>query len=452
MSGYGENGAYGEGDYKGEVVNSSTGGSSLLDGFPANKINYLTGACLRLGIRPDHGLGWSYYQNGERWLWPMPNIKPISIIDDNGHRRFLVMDEITGRYFEYPTRNGPTGSGMEESWRDKDSQYGGAEIPCYIKWKEYIGDREHMKVNHIEGHVNIRPNDENDRKRTGYTDKGYRDGFKVDYSVYKDGELDKHAETKDIPDNGDLIFDRKSEGYRVQPRFDTTTSSFKITGIDPYYIVKNAAGNRSQRVMTEGNHQLTYCDPIFWISRGDNPLLDRATAETCDGTYFNVEKGPDSKQSALLFATADNFSKVLPQNLTGNFTIQFAVNEMMLPLRICDFSIGNLEISIEENFVLRYNGMFDMYEQDLDTKGDSWIFIKISRHGKDLTISKNGTLLNTFRLSGIGTYGGLLTGMRDGVGSLFDFRIHNKAIDDNAFAYYYGDVVENEGKALLPIW
>ena len=449
MPGYGETGAYGEGSYKGEGISSQ---SSLLNGFPANKINYLTGVCLRLGIRPEHGLGWSFYKNGINWLWPMPNIKPISIIDDNGHRRFLIMDEITGRYFEYPTVDGPTGSGMVESWVDKESKYGGAEIPCYIKWKERTGDREHMKVNHIEGHVNMRPHKETDRNKSGYTDKGYRNAFGVAYSIYKDGELNKHAETKDIPDNGDLVFDRKSEGHRLQPRIDTTASSFKVPGIDPIYLIKDQAGNRSQRVMTEGNHQLTYCDPMFWISRGDSPLLDRATGELCTGDYFNVSKGPDSKESALLFSTNDSFSKALPHDLHGDFTIQFAVNELMLPVQICDFSTGNLEISIEENFVLRYNGMFDMYEQDLRTKGDSWMFIKVCRDGKEMTISKNGSILNTFSLTGMGTYGGTLTGMGNGIGKLFDFRIYNKVISDSAFTYYYCDVTENKGKALLPIW
>ena len=90
MPGYGDVAPYGDLDYKQDAVESFA---------IENKINAVTGRCLRLAIKEDQGQGYSIYKNAtvpEAWIWPEPQSVPITVYDNNNHARHLVLDERKG--------------------------------------------------------------------------------------------------------------------------------------------------------------------------------------------------------------------------------------------------------------------------------------------------------------------------------------------------------------------
>ena len=446
MGGYGTTGDYGTGLYKGEYQLS--GGVYQ---YPQNRINYLTGICLRLGIKPEHGLGWSYYENGVHWLWPEPNVLPIEVEDDNQQMRSLVLDERAGRFYEFPTRDGPAGSGLVATYLDKEDQYGGAEIPCKIIFPEQTGTREHEMLDHMESHAYLRPQKESDRNTGGHTVLGYRNAFEIDFGFYKMGELIEHVRSINIPDTGEIGMDRRTEAPRLSPFIETKTSSFKLVGIDNFYNQKDMAGSRTQKQMKEGTWQFEYSEPLLWYTRGYNPLLNRAKGTNFTGTFFTETTGPDQNSSSAIVLTAlDYLSDIITTNLSGDFTIQFSINAASYGFEIISSSTGAMRIyltAIGTDNHINFNDGVNIISQLLPWTNTNWATIKISRSGGDLLISQDGALLNTIPLTTIVTYGGTIRINTGGVLSIFDVSVFNKLISNEAFLYYYNDLINNHGDA-----
>jgi len=215
------------------------------------------------------------------WLWP--ETEPIEVVDDNGHQRFLCFDEITGRYWEFGTRDGPQGSGLTAIYLDKMTPYGGAEIPCDVRIKELTGPQEHRSLEHVENHWYIRPNKPENKGNPAYNAYGYRQAFYLDSYGYIDGIQTEKARTKEVPDNGDLCYDRKLDCRRLIMGFYTSTSEFKVAKADCYINVKDMAGIRSERTMKEWTWQAEVENMFLWVTRGYQPLLNRATNVLCTG-------------------------------------------------------------------------------------------------------------------------------------------------------------------------
>lgn len=74
---------------------------------------------LRYGISVDQGVGFSE-TSGYGWPTPEVGIGPQSIIDDNGLARSLVLDAVTGHFYDISCRLGPDNSGIERVRKDRE--------------------------------------------------------------------------------------------------------------------------------------------------------------------------------------------------------------------------------------------------------------------------------------------------------------------------------------------
>lgn len=442
MPGYGTVAPYGQLNYKQDTVDGSV--QSI------NRINKFTGKCIRYAVRPEQGQGFSFYENGDSWLWPEPLCPPRTILTRTGLDRHIVLDEITGKWYEVGTRNGPQGSGINAIYVDKDSSYGGAEIPCTIRARESRANLEHKKIEHLESHVRFRPNDEDNRNTTGHDANGYRSAFEVNFRLYKDGEQDFFAVSKGVDLNSDIVVDRRREGNRIQPEIATSTSEFKLVGWDSYYnILDKSTVNETSN---EQDWQDELSVPVLWVTRGPTPELNRASGVSLDGSYFSTISGPDGQDdSAISFSAADGLTGSL-SGLDGNMTVMFGIASGEPDV----LSIGPLTVSVVESmgvYSLRWNdGVNDVSVPLNWTGGGAWTLIKVSRNGDNLVVSENGYLRDTYSLISVVDVSGALALMDGQDGDVYDIRVYGDVVSDSAFRYYYDDIVENEGNALLPIW
>ena len=86
--------------------------------------------------------------------------------------------------------------------------------------------------------------------------------------------------------------------------------------------------------------------------------------------------------------------------------------------------------------------------------GTEWMLVKVSRDStsaqKKLYFTLGDNEPVAVNISNSPTYSGDFTFMSARQGSIFDARVLNSRISDNAFKYYVADVLENAGKSLLP--
>ncbi len=439
--GYGSTGYYGQYSYKGE------GGTYL--SLVSNKINKLTGVCLRYAITEDQGQGWCFYSNDSHWLWPEPLMKILTIYDGAEQPHFVVLDESTGLWWEIGTRQGPAGSGMVSVYEDKKTgNYAGAEIPCTVTRKEQTGPREHVKIRHMLGHIGMRPMFEKLQNVSGHTSRGYRNAFKVNYAIYRDGELMPLAETKDVPFPGDLTVDTMVEGHRLRERITTSASEWRLVELNPEYLLRDMKLSRSQGEMQEDVYDNELAtDMLFWISRGSNPLLERISGEIATGSYFSRANGPDGMESAITLAAGDEISHSI-DDIRGDFTIKIGVQGNPGFWLI---NVGDLELSISDSRELVYDDGQNYIRKQLEWKS-GYLLLSVQRKDKDLLIFEQGVLKDTVPLNHKVVLSGNVEIDPNEIVDVFDVRVYNKAISEGAEFYYYENVTTKQGKAVLPLW
>jgi hypothetical protein len=277
-----------------------------------NAVNATEGFCLRYAVLASQGNGWARW-GGEAMVFPFPNTNGIEVYTADDMPIQCMLDERTGQWFQINTYDGPQDSGLVESQQDK----GGADIVCSITGPEHHGTRESENIEHAESHVYIRP-------RT--SDNNYLTNFAVNSYAFKDGALVYEAKTLNNPIAGDVVYDRKVQGKRVQIEFEFTAGGFYITKQDTIYIQRDTAGTTAMasRATSEMNYQKEYATPNVWLTRGSRPLLNRGTGEVASGTRVTQVRGPDGlANSAMQF---DGGNGVVLNNigtLDGDFTIQF---------------------------------------------------------------------------------------------------------------------------------
>lgn len=441
MPGYGELGTYGSLVYKQELEAAT---------LTNNKINATTGVCIGYGVNDEHGQGYSFLLNRTvptAWIWPDPMSDPLTILDENNNKRCLVLDEITGHWYEIGTRNGPTNSGLVAAFQDKMSdQYAGAEIPCGLKLREHIGKAEHEFVEHIETHGYLRPQDEANKGLSGYTLLGMRQAFELEYRAYVNGNLTESARTKNVPLGGDAVFDRNVKDHRVQIGFFTTTSEFKLAGLDQYYLLHDEAA--VNKAMSEHGWQTEFGNPFLWVTRGPNPMLNRATNTNLTGSYFSVVDGPDNVDgSAMNFGPGNGFVGPV-ERLNDNFTFIISAKDLDLPCRVLGpvyvFDLHNtkyIQISVNGHNV----------SCPLTWNGKGWVTLMVKRTGDDIVFGEDGQIKGTFPIN-IGTINQSIDIMNGEEGKVFTAWGFDCAISDKAWEYYYNDIIENQGNAILPAW
>lgn len=429
----------------------------IIDGriYTSNKGNGVSGKCLRYAVNSAQGQGWCFYQNGDNMVWPTQHSEPMDLILDNEQVIKLAIDELDGQTYEIQTRNGPVGSGLTRSYRDKQSDYGGAEIPTRIKFPEHIAEEEHMELEHQESHFYLRPQDEDDKGIAGYDDQGFRDAQEIDIYLYTNGEQsDESAKTVDIPNPADVVYDRKVQDPRLQTEFRTAASSYQMVKTNQYYVQKDKRGSVAERTMSEARFQDEFALPEVWLSRNARPLLNLATGILFTGSYQSLVTGADGKtESALRFGITDGLLGNV-SSLSGDFSITFNVARITVTTDILEFVLAGVKVGIVvtgSNYQLRFDNNGTIYLQDITWAGD-WQELKVERDGATLRFGQNGQHIGVEALNSVIPLDGALRIMDSAIGDFHDLRVVPNTTSAEAFEYLNYDLTDNEGDATLPLW
>lgn len=319
------------------------------------KIDATNGKCYRLAIMPNQGYGWVKF-GGEGMVFPFPNLRGIALDEESGLSRQIIADSRTGKLYEVSTYDNTAGD-KEESELDK----GEYAIQSSFKLAEATGALESFSIEHLETHTYIRPLKEEE----GGT---YATGFQIDTRIFKDGVITPAARTKNTPINGDIVFDRKFQGHRLQIEIGFTAGSVKVVATDTFYLTKDTAGATafSGRSTSESNHQQDYANGVLWFTRGSKPLLNRATGQLLTGTYDSRTEGMDGiSNSAIVFTGAESLEATSVGSLSGDFTIQLGAG----------FTAATIP-SVSEDEVVALDGS---EFEDMDVVGNDNTFIALDR-------------------------------------------------------------------------
>jgi len=382
---------------------------------------------------------------------PEIGIGTIDVFSEDDRKFTIVFDASSGLPYMIASREGPTGSDIVKVYKDKvgvgyDKGY---EIPWSMKPKEHRGKREEDLIRHLESHFHMRPQSEANKGKAGYDSNGFRNAQEITVKAYQNGEVVEDAVTTNIPNKGDITFDKKIEANRVQLELSGTASEIKIVRHNTDYNDKDIRGAPSLRVMQEQQYQNELGAPYFWLCRGDNLLLDRATGNEPTGTVFGFRDGPDEEMSAIIFAATSTL--VYPHSYSyQDFTVMFGLSGIISTVEV--FRLGTAIISITYAggvYILNFNDGVNTYSQELNWDGTGWVLLKLARHGEHILFSENGELLNREMLVSVVTLTGNIDFQAGNEKRIFDVRIYPDNIDEDTFAYYYRDVMTNQGFALL---
>ena len=200
---------------------------------------------------------------------------------------------------------------------------------------------------------------------------------------------------------------------------------------------------------------MEFTAPLLWYSRGPSLTMNRATGVEAGGSTFASVVGPDGKSnSAMAFSPATGLTDTVAA-MTADFTVMFGLSNVSSDITVVDLGDNNGQINIIISsgvYYLRFVSDGETHTQALSWDGTGWVSLKVTRTGDLLTMSENGSLLNTFSLLTSESYGGSVQVMNGQTGRLFDFRIYASAVSENAFDYYYDDIIQHSGDSTCPVW
>jgi PKD repeat protein len=274
--------------------------------------------CLRYATEKSEGEGWSEY-SGASFLDPEDNWGVFPVLDEDGIPRTLVFDDNDQNCYEMDTYDRV--SDLKSPALDKEGVSNAA-----IAWEwwlpEYVANqiREDAKLELDTSHLFIRPQDTENRGKTGYTASGLRSGLDISLEIYVDGEkATPSARLQHIQENAEVVASGlKLEFRRIQPVWKGTEGEVQITAARHDFIVKPKAASVSERTMDSHTVQLALATgKVFHVSRGKPLLLDRVTQRQIVG-IASAAAGPDGRSgSAIATVGVTNFGNAA---VAGNYT------------------------------------------------------------------------------------------------------------------------------------
>jgi len=143
-----------------------------------------------------------------------------------------------------------------------------------------------------------------------------------------------------------------------------------------------------------------------------------------------------------------------PLIVTGGYGAAAAVP---LGSSLIRFETGDLNIDIDHEgdkaYLTYQDGTNDLKVElpftEAQRDGTAWAIVKLVREGSYLKITVDKTEMDPIPIV-VKPYGGIVHfgDLKDA--KLFDARIRNAVVSKEASDYYYDDIYENEGNALLP--
>jgi hypothetical protein len=270
--------------------------------------------CLHLGLKNEQGLWWSEITDGD-WVWPESQGCVCDLIDDQGQSLLVVWDERTGRPFVLNPREGPSNSRLDASWEDKldlnrpaslsaDTAPGaGTAIPATVRFAEDYGEERNFDVEHGETHITLRPVKANNRGASGYTGEGLPNAFVLSAKSYLEGNPVAAVTIDAIDTTTETVYGRILRARTIQHEFITTTSEWRLMGINSYYTAMDKAklagsGTRP----SSADYARAFSAPTIWLTRGGDLLLNRMDLRTIPGTVTPAP-GPDGRSNSAMLIT-----------------------------------------------------------------------------------------------------------------------------------------------------
>jgi PKD repeat protein len=254
--------------------------------------------CLHYGVAEEHGQGWAE-RSGDAWIWPESQAAILTIIN-NSYRQEIVFDENSGLPYLIDTRDGPQGSGLIKVFRDKVDPLvpnSGTIIAWEILLGEYTGELEQFYVEILETFLSLRPVKVENINAIGFDVNGLPTALRMDYDLYRDGQIVPYAGASSIPVSRDIVVDRKAKGNSIQIKLCGESTEFKLRKIESSLKVSDFAHNNTS--MTEITYQEVVSNPVMWFSRDTN-MIDRVTGASMfssSGFVGNIE-GPDGRDDS----------------------------------------------------------------------------------------------------------------------------------------------------------
>ena len=368
MATYGDNYPYGYSVYK--------------DVPPSFLISY------RYGDKATEGYGFSK-NTGDYWPNPYDYVRPLTVRDSNGQRRLLLLSRDDAKIYWMDTHDGPPGTSMSKVWQDRCDTNGdnGADISPVVKFREDRGSREHYFIEHLKTYLALRPEDESD---------GYPSGLEVNLDIYKDGAPSTEtAGADDITKDGEIVYDRRVIGHRIQTKVTFNRSKLELLGRFHDYVAKDEISAPSDHKPNETTYQASLAGAALWISRGSNLLFDRVGQSTLSGAG-SATTGPDGKTNSALTISS-----------TVSLANSAQASGMLLLWHKSGYTVTGVTLT---------------------------------------EVSNNGTWYLSY------ASGSIPANLELGAGDVFDVRLFSSVLDSDTLTYAYNDVINNSGKATLPVW
>ena len=361
--------------------------------------------CLRFATEPGQGAGWSEYR-GDNWVLPVDDTGVLLAYDSQKQQRSIVVDQVDNNVYELATFDRRVYS--RPPFLDKETVQ-----DTEIWWQKWLFEvtagpiSEFEKMEDDSMHLSLRPEYDSNRSAAGYGASGLRDAFVMGVDIYADGErITPAAKIEDIPENGHIVASgTKIEARRIMKVISGTASEFQCTSIDQNMIKKPRAGSRTERHMTEMDYQTEYRSPQVLLTRYKTSLYDIARLLQLTGSATKIT-GPDGRANSAL--TLNSAVDLENNAIAGDYTIMLWTDSLNPMSTIATVS----------------------FTQQGDTYG-GWMML-YSKGGA-------GLISNLILDSGI---------------NIFDVRIYNSQISDNALAAMYRDVPgnRNAGQQFLRVF
>ncbi len=456
---------------------------------------------MRYAITAAQGNGFAL--NGSAFPSPAVRTDSLQIADANQYPHSLIFDATDGFWYDITTRNGAQGSGLTETWIDKEDAAahgvadGDTDVQPEVWFGEDTGEEWHQVLQHVESHFGFRPGEETNRGKTGYNDLGYLTGFKVDMTAYADGEPELASSvSKEIPLVGDVVTNYKVRARRIQMRVKTSKSNHDLLFRGSFYTTSDAAADPDTNHQPEMDHQAALANVAYWLTLCATPGVDLVSGRPL-AVLPSAIAGPDGSSTSafrtaapmdtavardgLIFAGWAKTGQTLEPDMSAPpvftpKTVNFA------PRQVYHNDITATGIDFDERFVVRMSSDDTLptpllpdtdYMIHEEFNGDLW-FSEIATPTFIIPLTDAGAgthnILQVNRLVvpravialddpvyTVGSWGLYIVGPIAGgtyilgTGDWFDIRML-PSISDAAAAYLGDDVKNAKGANTLPIW
>lgn len=440
--------------------------------------NSITGAnnerCIRLAIQESSGYGWSeYFDFVKAHKFHFGEV----IVDDYGMHRLIAQDADDGFLYEIETYDGPVGSNVFRSVRDKADKADlsvGEDIVSRIRLPDYTGELESFLCVHQVTNAYTRPRLPYNAANPSYTqnEDGFAENFSLDVNAYENGELSD--EITGAPVTGDLEFYKPPKANRIAIEFVMNAGGWSMVRSDTRFRVIDQKKTQGINDTNEAAYMAELeSGRELWLSRGKDLDLERcigrkyAMGDSVTGSFSGIT-GPDGEEeSAIAFSSAGGSFFVGPPALVqvwlepvildGDFTFSFwykaAEDGFVAGNIISGIDSGSrqmLGVSLSTPTSLLVSPFGETVIVD-DVNNGEWHFFMVRKtdglvevfQGENLRASFDGSSFELIANGDLTIIGSLSC-------SIFDMCLYSESKSDLAMQFYRDDVIDNNGKKVLP--